>query len=160
MLTRLNGAPVCLYQQSSTLCSDLLCYLFLLLSCVVLFSTEHVSNYTRWLTQWASFINKTECKKTTYKRVTHRIKHQHPAEEVDSFMGRLARQCVQNRKGWLQTKQTRQHQPPSRLVPPAVPHVRGEQAVAWNSPRSKTCAMKCSSEPPHWLWWKCVHCSC
>lgn len=30
-----------------------------------------------------------------------RIKHQHPAEEVDSFMGCLARQCVQNRKGWL-----------------------------------------------------------
>lgn len=28
---------------------------------------------------------------------TNRIKHQHPAEEVDSFMGCLARQCVQNR---------------------------------------------------------------
>ncbi len=43
--------------------------------------------------------------------MTHRIKHQHPAEEVDSFMGCLARQSVQNRKGWLQTKQTSQHQP-------------------------------------------------
>lgn len=30
-----------------------------------------------------------------------RIKHQHPAEEVDCFMGCLARQCVQNRKWWL-----------------------------------------------------------
>lgn len=50
-----------------------------------------------------------------YNRMTHRIKHQHPAEEVDSFMGCLARQCIQNRKGWLQTKQASQHHPSSHI---------------------------------------------
>lgn len=44
-----------------------------------------------------------------FTRMTHRIKDQHPAEEVDSFMGRLAGQCVENRKGWLRTKQTTSH---------------------------------------------------
>lgn len=54
--------------------------------------------------------------------MTHRIKHQHPAEEVDSFMGCLARQCVQNRKRWLQTKQTSQHHSPLFLSASCIPY--------------------------------------
>lgn len=58
----------------------------------------------RWMTEWVSFIKETSCR-AMYSSVTHWIKYQHPAEEVDCFMGRLARQRVENRERWLQKEE-------------------------------------------------------